>query len=153
MIHQLVRTQAVPAALGAVWEYFSSPWNLNELTPPDMRFEIVRGGDERMHAGQLILYRVEFVRGLRSRWLTEIRHVRAQAYFVDEQRLGPYRFWYHEHLFAPLPGGVRITDRVTYALPGGPLAWPVERYFVRPRLEQIFAYRAKRIRELFGELE
>jgi len=151
MTRQLIREQVVRAPLQAVWEYFSDPSNLNDLTPPDMRFEILRGGGEPMYAGQLILYRVEFVRGLRSRWLTEIRHVREMRYFVDEQRLGPYRFWYHEHLFAPLADGTHIVDRVSYAVPGGVLGWPVERWFVRPRLDYIFDFRAARIRELFGE--
>ncbi len=121
MIHSLHREQFIPALLDRVWNYFADPKNLNEITPPDMNFEIVSGGDVRMYAGQIILYRVEFVRGLRSLWLTEITHVREGAYFVDEQRIGPYRFWYHEHIFQPHEDGVIMTDHVTYAVPFAPL--------------------------------
>ncbi len=101
MIHYLHCEQIIPASPEQVWAYFANPNNLNELTPPDMNFEIVTGGNTSMYEGQIIEYRVEFVRGLRSLWLTEIAHVREGVYFVDEQRIGPYRFWYHEHLFEP----------------------------------------------------
>ena len=92
MVHYLRREQIVPMPVEKVWEYFCDPKNLNDITPPDMNFEIVQGGDQKMFEGQLIEYRVEFIRGVRSLWLTEIAHVRACEYFVDEQRIGPYRF-------------------------------------------------------------
>ena len=69
MIHTLYREQIIPAPLAKVWEYFCDPKNLNQITPPDMNFEILRGGDVSMYEGQLIEYRVEFIRGFRSRWL------------------------------------------------------------------------------------
>lgn len=150
MLHRIHRTQEVPAGLEEVWDYFSNPVNLNALTPEDMDFEIIRNDFERMVQGQLIEYQVRFMPLLRSRWLTEIAHVREQAYFVDEQRLGPYRFWYHEHLFEALPGGTRITDRVTYELPFGPLGDLVHAVWVGPRLKSIFDYRQTRISALFG---
>ena len=150
MIHYLHREQFVPAPLEKVWAYFADPKNLNAITPPDMNFEIRAGGDEAMYEGQVIEYRVEFVRGLRSLWLTEIAHVRANEYFVDEQRVGPYRFWYHEHRFASTAGGVTMTDHVTYAAPFGVLGDIVNALWIRKRLNAIFDYRTKRIAELFG---
>jgi len=150
MIHVLHREQTIPAPLERVWDYFADPKNLNELTPPDMRFEIVAGGDVRMYAGQLIEYRVEFLRGLRSPWLTEIAHVREGSYFVDEQRLGPYRFWYHAHHFEPVEGGVKMTDHVTYAAPFGLLGDLATALWIRGRLDGIFDYRSRKIISLFG---
>ena len=150
MIHRLIRTQTVPAPIEQIWEYFSKPANLNELTPADMHFEIVHNDAEEMHPGQLIEYRVKFMPLVRSRWLTEIAHVQPLAYFVDEQRIGPYKFWYHEHLFEPIPEGTRITDRVTYQLPFGPLGDLVHLVWVKNRLNGIFNYRTTRIAQLFG---
>ncbi len=103
-----------------------------------------------MYEGQIIEYRVEFVRGMRSLWLTEIAHVNDRAYFVDEQRVGPYRFWYHEHKFASVAGGVLMTDHVTYAAPFGFLGDFVTALWIRRRLDAIFDYRARKIAELFG---
>ncbi len=151
MIHVLQRQQVIPAGMDRVWDYFSKPQNLNDLTPPDMCFLIVRGGEQRMYAGQLIEYRVQFAPGIRSRWLTEIRHVQEQAYFVDEQRIGPYRFWYHEHLFEAVPAGVKMTDRVTFEVPFGLLGEIVYRLWIRRRLEHIFDFRAVRVTALFAK--
>jgi ligand-binding SRPBCC domain-containing protein len=151
MIHSLRREQVIPAPLDRVWAYFCNPKNLNEITPEDMNFEIVRGGEVAMYEGQIIEYRVEFIRGVRSLWLTEIAHVREGEYFVDEQRVGPYRFWYHEHIFEKTPNGTKMTDQVTYAVPFGVLGDVLNAVWVSKRLETIFDFRARKIAELFGE--
>lgn len=150
MIHHLTSEQIVPASLEDVWTYFSTPLNLNEMTPPDMRFEIVRGGDTSMYPGQLIEYRVKAMPLFTTTWLTEIAHVEEKAYFVDEQRIGPYRFWYHEHRFAAIEDGTRIRDHVAYRLPFGPLGDLVHALWVKKKLAGIFDYRREKVEELFG---
>ncbi len=153
MINYLHREQILPAPIEKVWAYFCDPKNLNEITPPDMKFEIVSGGDVKMYEGQVVEYRVEFVRGLRSLWLTEIAHVRENEYFVDEQRVGPYRFWYHEHCFESVPVGVKMTDHVTYAAPFGLIGDVVNAVWIRQRLNGIFDFRYQKIVELFGSVK
>ncbi len=115
-----------------------------------MNFEIVAGGDVKMYEGQIIEYRVEFLRGVKSLWLTEIAHVRDLQYFVDEQRIGSYRFWYHEHCFEKMADGVKMTDHVTYAPPYGILGDLVNALWIRGRLEGIFDFRFEKIKYLFG---
>lgn len=151
MIYTMERTQIIPADLEKVWAYFATPRNLNAMTPPDMDFEFTRGGDEPMYAGQVIEYRVAIVPGVRVRWLTQITHVREQAFFIDEQRIGPYRLWIHEHCFEPVDGGVRMTDRVIYALPFGSLGRIIHALFISSRLKQIFDYRYRKVEEIFGQ--
>jgi len=150
MIHYLLREQIIPRGLDEVWAFFCAPENLNLITPPDMNFEILAGGEFKMYEGQMIEYRVEFVRGLRSLWLTEITHVRENEFFVDEQRVGPYRFWHHEHKFESVPGGVKMTDLVTYVLPFGILGDMVNAAWVGKRLQYIFDFRYEKIDQLFG---
>lgn len=150
MIHYLHREQVIPSTMEVIWEFFSAPQNLNLLTPPDMNFEIITGGEEKMYEGQVIEYRVEFVRGLKSLWLTEISHVRENEYFVDEQRVGPYRFWYHEHQFKTLANGILMTDHVTYAAPFGPAGELIHTAWIGSRLKYIFDYRFGKIVEIFG---
>ena len=149
MLHRLCRKQVVPATLDEVWAYFATPHNLNEMTPPDMHFQSIHGGDEKMFQGQLIEYRVSFMPLIKSRWLTEIAQVQEKAYFVDEQRIGPYRFWYHEHRFEEVEAGTQITDQVTYELPFGILGDIVHTLWVKHKLNAIFKYRQKKINELF----
>lgn len=152
MIHYLQREQVIPAPREQVWEYFCNPYNLNGITPPDMNFDIIAGGDVKMYAGQLVEYRVQFIKGVRSLWLTEIAHVRHCEYFVDEQCMGPYRFWYHEHHFRDTALGTCMTDRVTYMIPFGFLGDLLTARWIRRRLDQIFDYRSRKIREIFGDV-
>ena len=153
MVHRLYQEQVIPAPVEKVWAYFCDPKNLNEITPPDMNFEILLGGDVEMFEGQLIEYRVEFMRGICSLWLTEIAHVRDGEYFVDEQRVGPYRFWYHEHAFEKTAVGTKMTDRVTYVVPFGILGDMVNNFWIAKRLNQIFEFRRGKIVEIFGEVK
>ena len=150
MCAQLIREQFIPAGPARVWEFFATPRNLNELTPPGLRFRILTAVPDRMHPGLLIEYRISPLPGLWLRWLTEIRHIREREYFVDEQRIGPYRLWYHEHVFEAVPGGTRMVDRVTYEVGWGPAGWLAEKLWVRRQLEHIFDFRARKVAEIFG---
>lgn len=72
--------------------------------------------------------------------------------FVDVQEQGPMGAWRHEHLFAEgsEPGTSVLTDRITYAPPGGPFGGVVDALAIRQELEQAFAYRH---RTLLADLE
>jgi ligand-binding SRPBCC domain-containing protein len=149
-IHRLQREQIVSAGMDKVWAFFTTPTNLNIMTPPDMQFKILYGAETPMYAGQLIEYQVTFIPGLKSNWLTEITHIQERAFFIDEQRFGPYRFWHHTHHFWEQSGGTRMKDTVTYAMPFGPLGEIVHALWVHRRLRAIFDYRQTKLREIFG---
>ncbi len=149
MIFQLRRQQFLPGDPRAIWEFFATPRNLDRLTSPEVRFRIVGDVAPRMYAGQIIEYRVGLLPGVWTRWLTEITHVREGEYFVDEQRAGPYRLWHHQHQFAPAPGGVLMTDTVTYDPGWGWLGGLGHALWIRRKLAAIFDYRARRVADLF----
>ncbi|HEX8234607.1 MAG TPA: SRPBCC family protein [Abditibacteriaceae bacterium] len=150
MIFRLHRRQEIAAPIDAVWEFFATPHNLNSLTPPDLNFRIVSDVPAAMYQGQLIEYRVQFIKGIWVRWLTEIRHIEECRYFVDEQRVGPYRLWYHEHIFRESAGCVVMEDRVTYMVGFGPFGATLNTLWIGRKLNQIFDYRARRIEEIFA---
>ena len=83
------------------------------------------------------------------RWRTRIESFEAPERFVDVQLSGPYRCWRHVHEFEDMPGGTRVTDSVTYALPFGFVGALAHRLLVRRLLERIFEYRQQRLAELF----
>lgn len=143
--------QTIPATLERVWGFFSSPANLKVITPPYMGFDILTPVPDRMEPGTIIAYTVRPLWGIPMLWVTEISHVEPLRFFVDEQRFGPYRFWHHRHTFTPVDGGVRMTDLVYYALPVPVIDRIINRLLVRPRIEEIFAFRRRKIIELFGE--
>jgi ligand-binding SRPBCC domain-containing protein len=149
-IHQLERRQIIHASMAEAWDFFSSPKNLSRITPPSLGFEVLTNVPARMYPGLMIQYRVRPLLGFPVTWVTEITQVQEPRFFVDEQRVGPYRMWHHEHHFEDLGDGrVRMTDRVTYALRMRWLMGPVHAWVVRPELEKIFAFREKVVEELF----
>jgi hypothetical protein len=69
--------------------------------------------------------------------------------FVDEQRIGPYKMWHHQHHFEATEGGTLMTDIVHYSLPMGFLGGIAHGLFVKKQLNDIFDYRQRKIEELF----
>ncbi|MDB6137075.1 MAG: cell division inhibitor [Verrucomicrobiaceae bacterium] len=149
-IHTIQTRQVIKATLQQAWDFFSSPRNLSRITPPEMGFTILSELPERMFAGMMIEYKVTPLFGIPLTWLTEISHLREQEYFVDEQRVGPYAIWHHEHHFKDLGGGrVEMHDRVTYAPPFGVLGELVHPFIIKPELDKIFGFRERAVQALF----
>ncbi len=141
----LERTLVVPGSLADVFAFFSDPWNLEAITPPELRFAIVEA-PASLEQGSLIAYRLR-ISGVPVRWLTEITEWNPPRGFADRQSKGPYRLWEHTHRFTEVPGGTEVYDHVRYRVLGGRL---VERFLVRPKLERIFDYRTERLADLLG---
>lgn len=151
-VYSLYSRQLVPKTIEDVWAFFSDANNLLAVTPPDLNLKVTnKVYGEAVYAGQVMTYNVKPVLGIPLGWMTEITHVAAPRYFVDEQRKGPYKLWHHQHHFNPVEGGVEMIDLVHYRLPFGPLGSIAHAVFVKKELEKIFTYRYKKIEELFGE--
>lgn len=150
-LYTLRRLQKLPISIQEAWNFLSDPKNLKTITPDYMGFEIISGGDRPMYPGQIIQYLVTPVAGIKTKWITEITHMCEGEYFVDEQRFGPYRLWHHKHFIKPVSGGVEMEDIIDYKLPFGMLGNLVHPYLVKPKLEEIFEYRHKKLIELYGE--
>ncbi|MDZ4402555.1 SRPBCC family protein [Prosthecobacter sp.] len=150
-VHTLLTKQIIPVPWSRVWEFFSNPRNLARITPPGMDFEILTPDlPERLREGLMITHRLRPLFGIPVTWLTEITQVVEMERFIDEQRIGPYAVWHHEHEFHDLDGErTEMVDRVTYVLPFGPLGDLAHLWLVKPQLERIFAHREKAVRELF----
>lgn len=149
-MYQLKRKQLVKTDLRTCWDFFSSPKNLAVITPEKMKFTVLTEQPETMYEGLMIAYKVSPVLGIPLGWITEIKTVQDGAFFVDEQRKGPYKIWHHEHRFEVVEGGVLMTDIVSYTLPFGFLGKFAHWLFVRKQLEAIFEYRFNKVEELFA---
>lgn len=145
--------QNIPISLEEAWAFLSNPRNLKEITPPYMGFNILSGADREMYPGQIIQYIVTPVLGIKAKWVTEITHVVDKKYFVDEQRFGPYAFWHHKHFIREIPGGVEMEDIIDYKVPMRILGQLVHPFLVKPKLDEIFEYRQKKLIELFGVIK
>ncbi|MGY3214346.1 SRPBCC family protein [Mucilaginibacter sp. HD30] len=144
--------QKLPIPLAETWDFFTSPINLAKITPPQMGFTVtsVYAADDRIYPGMIITYKVSPLLGIKLNWMTEITQVKEHQYFVDEQRVGPYALWHHEHHFKEIKGGVNMTDILNYAVPYGFIGTLANKILVRKEIDKIFNYREKAINELFG---
>ena len=150
-IYSLEVTQFLKISLTEAWDFFSSPGNLSKITPEHMGFEITSETPAKMYTGQIITYKVSPFPGVKTSWVTEIKHVSEGSFFVDEQRFGPYRMWHHEHHFEEKDDGVLMTDHVSYKLPLGFLGRMAHSLFVKKQLTQIFKHRERCLERMFGK--
>lgn len=150
-VHLLEQEQVLPVSLAEAWDFFSSPHNLDAITPEEVGFVLERCEAGPMYEGQIITYLIRLAPLVRVRWVTEIKAVAELSAFIDEQRSGPYKFWHHRHSFEEVAGGVLMRDRVNYAVGFGPIGELAHLLFVRRKLETIFAHRRAILAERFGE--
>jgi len=151
-ITQFYAEQKIPATINEVWEFISSPQNLKRITPPHMGFDITsKNLSEKMYEGMIITYKVSPLPGFRTNWMTEITHVKEKQYFVDEQRLGPYKLWHHEHFIEPIENGVLMKDLVTYVPPLGVLGTIANKVLIKKQIKKIFDFRQKAVVDIYGE--
>lgn len=151
-IHVLTQEQRLPITREEAWAFFSTPRNLDEITPADAGFEVTYLSSETMYEGQIITYRAKVVPLISMTWVTEIKSVREGHSFVDEQRFGPYRLWHHRHTFEDIEGGVLMKDLVHYVMPMGFIGGIAHRWFVREKLRRVFEFRRGVLEKRFGTL-
>ena len=144
----LERQQRVTASMEQAWAFLQNPANLDRITPPDLQFRIVTDVPAVMSNGLIVEYRITIPLLGTHTWVTEIKHSREGHSFVDEQRLGPYRFWYHYHEIQQVNDGVLLIDKVFYQPPFGLLGRLLHQIYIRRTLDRIFSYRRERL-ELF----
>jgi len=152
-LYQLHSKQILPISKKEAWNFLSSPANLKVITPDHMGFTILAGADRPMFPGQIIQYKVSPFPGIKTKWVTEITHVKEGDYFVDEQRFGPYALWHHKHFLKEHDKGVEMEDIIDYKLPFGILGQLAHPLLVKKQLSQIFKYREEKLIELFGKVE
>ena len=150
-IYQLHKSQFIPADLQEVWDFISSPKNLKKITPEYMGFDITTENlPDQMYEGMIIAYKVSPLLDIKTTWVTEITHIGENKFFIDEQRVGPYKIWHHEHRLIEEKAGVTMTDLVTYQPPFGILGQMARSLFIKQKLEEIFDFREKKVIEIFG---
>jgi ligand-binding SRPBCC domain-containing protein len=149
-MYTLYREQYVNASLAEAWNLLKNPANLDLITPGDLQFKIISPVPEEMFNGLIIEYRIKIPWIGVHKWLAEIKHIREMHAFVDEQRTGPYTFWYHYHQVDEEEGRVKLTDRVYYKVPYWVFGKIIHFLFIRKTLDRIFDFRQKKLAELLA---
>jgi ligand-binding SRPBCC domain-containing protein len=147
--HRIERAQVVRRSIDEVFAFFSRAHNVDAITPPWLRLEVLTPDPAAMRTGTLIEYRL-CLHGVPVRWTSRIEEWEPGAGFVDRQVRGPYRLWRHRHEFAPHREGTVVRDDVDYTLPLGPLGELAGALFVHRDLERIFDYRRAAVARLLA---
>jgi ligand-binding SRPBCC domain-containing protein len=147
-MHTLHREQIVQKSLKTVWDFIQNPANLNVITPDFLDFKIVSNIPSSIYDGLIIEYRIKIPYLGYRQWVAEIKHVREPYSFVDEQRVGPYKFWYHYHELVDTGNGIKMIDSVYYQVPFSILGDMIHFFFIKRILEKIFDYRQNKFSKL-----
>jgi len=145
----LIRKQQLNCTIQEAWNFFSHPENLQKITPKEMNFIIKTKNLSKMYAGQIIEYSVSPIFNIPLTWVTEITQVVENKYFIDNQLVGPYKIWHHQHFFEENEKGVLLTDIVNYKIGFGFLGTILEKFFINKKVSSIFNFRNNFIKNNF----
>ena len=146
----ITQSQTIPIPIEQAWAFFSNPHNLAQLTPPQLDFTVLGDIPTTVFAGQLLRFRVRMAPGIRQIWESKITEVIPGKSFTDIQLKGPYKIWKHTHSFEAVDANTTVVqDHVDYALAFGFLGSIADALFVKRQSAAVFAYRWKKLEELF----
>lgn len=150
-IYTLTSEQLLPVSLDKAWHFFSTPRNLDKITPEEMKFKITNHPPDQTYVGQIITYKIGILPFIDSNWITEITHLVDKKFFVDEQRFGPYAMWHHEHHFEKISETETLMrDIVNFKMPMGVLGDLIAGGAVRNKVKFIFESRFKILDKYFS---
>ena len=155
-----VATSELPVSVETAFAYHERPGCLDRLIPPWQSVEVVRS-DGSLQPGSRVTLKTK-IAGIPVRW--EARHTVYEPphRFADVQDSGPFAAWHHEHRFEPIDERAseeraseeragerlasdgqrcRLTDEISYRVPGGAIGQKLGGGKARREIETMFAYR------------
>lgn len=142
--YRLTTRMAIKRGLRDVFEFSSDPHNLKLITPKWLTLRVRTSDRIEMAVGARIRYKFRLHR-VPAIWHSEITVWEPPYRFVDEQRIGPFRWWSHEHLFEETKGVTVARDNITYDVPLGRF---VHILFVRRHLHRLFTHRHRQLKAI-----
>ena len=145
------KVQTLNSDIETIWSFVSKPENLEKITPDNMHFSILSKSNLEMEEGMLIAYKISPFLDITTTWITMITNVIKNEKFIDQQVMGPYKFWHHEHKFQVISSNkVKMTDIITYIPPFGFLGDIANEFFLKKKLNNIFDYRNTILNNMFN---
>jgi len=149
-IYIIKTKQFIERPLAEVFDFFSTPENLAEITPSELNFKILSPHPLEMKQGAVFDYTIKLYK-ISVHWRTLITTYEPPYRFVDEQIKGPYSYWHHTHIFKEVNDGVEIHDSVSYSIPFGLLGRLLHAVWIKRDLERIFKFRKNVIDQIFSK--
>jgi ligand-binding SRPBCC domain-containing protein len=139
----------IPTTLAALLAFHTDRQALTRLTPPPLFVKIRR--DDRVSLTEGEVDFVLWFGPVPIRWLARHEPGPTPTSFTDRMIQGPLALWVHQHLFRAVPGGVELTDRITFAHPAGWRGLLTRIFFDGLSLRILFLYRHWRTQAALAE--
>ncbi|MEN9824675.1 MAG: hypothetical protein RI953_420 [Pseudomonadota bacterium] len=129
----------LPVSAEVAFAWHEHPSAFSRLNPPWDKTILVSSDGVREGSRAVIGLPAPWGRLL---WHAEHFNVQPGQEFSDRQVRGPFQLWEHRHHFIPSGNDeCRLSDDISYTLPLSPLSDVVAGWFVRQRLQRMFASR------------
>lgn len=139
--YNLKQFQIINRPIEEVFKFFSDAKNLEKITPEVLNFKILKMSTDKVQEGSVIDYQLK-LHGIPLSWKTIITEWEDNAKFVDYQESGPYKVWYHRHLFFRInENETLMVDDVDFVLPLGALGRFFAGWYVKADVSKIFKFR------------
>ena len=147
---EIKRQQLINTDIDSLWNFISSPKNLEKITPKWMKFEITSENEDNIiFPGMIITYKISPLLNIPIQWITRITYVKEKVSFIDQQNRGPYKKWIHEHKLQETPKGIIMHDTIKYIPPFGIIGRIANWIFIKRRVMKIFDYREQILNQIF----
>lgn len=140
-IYRIYRRQELQMSIEHAWQFFSSPHNLNQITPSFFSVDITSPVPDDIYEGLMISYRMKAVLGIPMAWLSEVSHCEKPKRFIYQQRVGPFHFWSHEVSFTSNGEHTVLEDIVFYSMRWSWLGYLLHVLVIDNKLKRIFDVR------------
>lgn len=150
-IYRLRRSQKFNLTKEQAWEFFSDPKNLELITPKSLKLKIKNRLPRYIHPGLLIILNIKPLFGIPMTWVTEVTYEEEPVFFIDQQRIGPFKFWHHQHMFTETYNGIEMEDVVYYSMKFRMLGRIIHSLFIKRKLKKIFDYKEQILNQVINQ--
>jgi ligand-binding SRPBCC domain-containing protein len=141
-------TIEIARPLSDMFVFFTKPKNLVQFTPPDYNLELLTGPEVLARGERLVWQGRRF--GVSQKIIQEVATFDLEKLIIVEQKQGPFKSWIQAHHFEPSGSGTRIIEKIDFEPPGGMLGFLVTANSIRKELDNVSAFRAQKLKEMFG---
>ena len=142
-----IKETRINAPPNVVFGFHESPDALAQLIPPWENMKPVESAGSLRPGSRVVLRgRVGIIP---VKWVAVHTEYDPPHLFADRQESGPFASWYHRHhCLDDDAGGTILRDEVEYTVPLGIIGAWFGGWYVRRKLEAMFAYRHEKTKRL-----
>jgi ligand-binding SRPBCC domain-containing protein len=144
------RSTTLAATAEAAYLFHEDPRNISLISPPSLQVKRVECRTPA-RAGETFSLKVSQF-GLALEWIGIWVEAVPNERLVDGAIRSPFRNWRHEHLFSAQGHHCVMTDRVSYALPGGVFGRLLDETVMKVVFTLMFEARHRATKKYFSAL-